>query len=169
MASGIKVADSAKAIFEKMKVVKADESEGERKRLVTFTINNDECIDVCKIINQEDLGKDGVPEDAFKAFGTLLCDDSCCYILYDCHYETQEGIKKEELIFGAWIPDTSGIKLKMKYASSKNAIKAMMKGLKHDLQMNDRADYICRDAFAACVEKNSPKIAKIEGVSVCGR
>lgn len=155
MASGIKVAERVKPVVEAMKVNKTQDDASQRLRVVTFTIQND-LIDVDKEIKECDLCEC----DALDKFLGLLQEKDCFYFLYDCHYENNEGIPKEELIFGSWVPDTCEIKSRMKYASSKSSIKNLLKGLKHDLQMNDRSECSNRDDFATRICKGA---AGIEG------
>ena len=156
MASGVKVADGVKELFSQMKVVKNDADQMERIRLVVLSICG-EFIDVEKIYREKDL-KD---KDVFKVYMSELKPKTCRYILYDCHFETKESSKKEELVFVLWCPDESNIKEKMCYASSKDALKAILKsGVKHDLQINDLSDCGDRDSFG---KKLGPTLIKVEG------
>ncbi|XP_060895429.1 cofilin-2-like [Labrus mixtus] len=167
MTSGIQVNDNVKTYFEKMKVNKTNDNSDKRIRLVTCTIQNDE-INVDKVFTQDMLGKDGVPEDAYLVLVSLLHDNACFYLMYDCHLETKEGIKKEELVFGTWIPEDIAVKQKMTYASSKQNVKNACKGVKHDVSVNDRATIMPREAFADCLERLTPAIVSLEGVLLSG-
>lgn len=99
-ASGAAVADSVKDLYNEMKVVKNDADQSERIRLVVFHIS-DNFIDVedNKIYREKDL--EGV-DDVYKFFIGLLKDKQCRYMLYDCHFETKESSRKEELVFVMW-------------------------------------------------------------------
>ncbi|KAH0500067.1 Cofilin-1 [Microtus ochrogaster] len=44
--------------------------------------------------------------------------------------------KKEDLVFIFWAPESAPLKSKMIYASSKDAIKKKLTGIKHELQAN---------------------------------
>ncbi|CAO2640449.1 CFL1 [Lemmus lemmus] len=55
--------------------------------------------------------------------------------LYDATYDTKES-KKEDLVFIFWAPKSAPLKSKMIYASSKDAIKKKLIGIKHELQAN---------------------------------
>ncbi|KAI3363081.1 hypothetical protein L3Q82_011740 [Scortum barcoo] len=95
--SGIGVTDEVKDLFVQMKVVKHDGDQNDRIRLVVFHIK-DKFIEVETILREKDLeGK-----DVFKCFQGLLVSDQCRYILYDCHFESKESSKKEELVFVLW-------------------------------------------------------------------
>ncbi|KAK2824123.1 hypothetical protein Q5P01_021298 [Channa striata] len=160
MASGVKVADEVKELYNSMKVVKADDDHKERLRIVEFAIS-DGYIVPSKTFREKDLeGK-----DTFAFFRGLLKGDQCSYMLYDCHYATKESGTKQDLVFVMWAPETAPIKLKMQYAASKDSIKKICGGLKHELQINDPADYSTRDSFA---EKLGRGVTHIEGLPVCG-
>ncbi|XP_070772422.1 non-muscle cofilin 1-like [Enoplosus armatus] len=149
MSSGVTVADRVKDIFQNMKVVKADDDQKERMRLVVFHICGS-CIDIEKIYREKDLED----TDVFKFFLGLLDPDHCCYILYDCHYETKESSKKEDLVFVMWAPDTARISLKMSYASSKSAMRSVIDGVKHQMEVHELSDCSDRDSFASTMGKN---------------
>lgn len=91
--SGVKVADKVKDLYSEMKLAKDD---AERMRFVIFGFVN-ACIDVEDSYQNKHLeGK-----DPFLFFKDLLVADKCRYILYDCHYETVESVKKE-LVLVMW-------------------------------------------------------------------
>ncbi|XP_030603937.1 non-muscle cofilin 1-like [Archocentrus centrarchus] len=161
MASGVQVTDEVKDIINNMKVVKTDADLNERIRLVIFRIDDSEgAIVVDKVYRQKDLAD--VP-DVFKFFVGLLDSKTCRYLMYDCHFETKESSKKEELVAVMWAPDTAPIKEKMKYASSKDSLKKNQTGVKHMLEMNDLSDYGTRESFA---ERMAKGVIKLEGHSV---
>ncbi|KAK5853815.1 hypothetical protein PBY51_014939 [Eleginops maclovinus] len=154
MASGVKVADEVKQIFNQMKVVKSDDDEKERIRIVLLHINVE--IKVEKIYRQKDLENVG---DVYKFVKSLMVPDQCRYFLYDCHFETKEGIKKEELVFMMWCPGTSALKSRMEYASSKSAIQKTVQGVKHVLEIHDIED-MDTDCFT---DRLKQKVSTLEG------
>ncbi|XP_039994541.1 non-muscle cofilin 1-like [Xiphias gladius] len=161
MTSGVQVSDKVKDIYNEMKVVKSDADQSERIRLVVFEINNGYIeVEKGKIFREKDLEE---VEDVFKFFLSLLDPHQCRYMLYDCHFETKESSRKEELVFVMWAPEEATIKEKMNYASSKESIRKVLTGIKHELQMNDFADYGDRDHFA---EKVGKGVIKVEGHTV---
>uniref|UniRef100_A0A8C5CG95 Cofilin 1 n=1 Tax=Gadus morhua TaxID=8049 RepID=A0A8C5CG95_GADMO len=124
-ASGVTVTDDVIAVFNDMKVRKAqanEEDKKKRKKAVLFCISPDKQ----NIILEE--GKEIL-------CGDMLPSDDCRYALYDATYETKET-KKEDLVFIFWAPETASMKSKMIYASSKEAIKKKFSGIKHELQAN---------------------------------
>ncbi|XP_056291625.1 non-muscle cofilin 1-like [Pseudoliparis swirei] len=157
MSSGIQVADEVKEIFNKMKVVKSDTADKDRIRLVTFTIAGNIVVEKCFL--QSDLEDDC---DVFKFLQTtLLTKTECRYILYDCHFETKESSRKEELVYMMWAPDTAQVKLRMNYAASNSAMERIVDGVKHKLQINDLT-YIDRLDFT----KRLGNVHKLEGHDV---
>ncbi|KAM4591749.1 non-muscle cofilin 1-like [Odontesthes bonariensis] len=158
MASGVVVSDDVKDIITEMKVVKNDADQMERIRLVVFEIKDGAIvIEEGKVFREKDLAD---KEDIFKFFLSLLDPQTCRYMLYDCHFETKESSRKEELVFVMWAPESSPIKAKMQYASSKDSIKKVLSGIKHELQMNDLSDYGNRDNFA---ERMGKGVIRVEG------
>ncbi|XP_031735298.1 non-muscle cofilin 1-like [Anarrhichthys ocellatus] len=162
MSSGVKVCDEVKTIFNKMKVVKTEDAEEDRIRLVTCVIDEEKGeikVETCLQQKSEEC-----KDDVFKSLQNLMPKDHCRYILYDCHFETEECCKKEELVFMLWTPDSATIKEKMQYASSKGAIDKVMEGVKHRMQLHDKAD-IDREEFAKCL---TDKVKNLEGHSMRG-
>jgi cofilin len=63
------------------------------------------------------------------------------YAVYDFEYELSSGEgKRNKITFIAWSPDDAGVKPKMIYASSKDALKRSLNGIAHELQANDSDD-----------------------------
>lgn len=81
-----------------MKVVKSDADSNERIRIVVFEISEG-FIKIEKIYRQKDFKPE---DDLYKFFLSLLDKEQCRYLLYDCHFETKESSKKEELVFVMW-------------------------------------------------------------------
>ncbi|KAJ9149836.1 Cofilin/tropomyosin-type actin-binding protein [Pleurostoma richardsiae] len=63
------------------------------------------------------------------------------YAVYDFQYSLASGEgDRNKLTFIAWSPDDAGIKAKMVYASSKDALKRALNGIAVELQANDPDD-----------------------------
>ncbi|XP_029305823.1 cofilin-2-like [Cottoperca gobio] len=159
MASGVKVADEVKQIFNAMKVVKTEDDEKERIRIVLLHIDTE--IKVEKIYRQKDLEDQ---DDVFKFLKTLLLCDQCRYVLYDCHFEIKENIQKEELVFMMWAPDSAKMKGRMQYASSKSAIQKIVEGVKHTMEVHG-IDDMDKDCFT---DRLKHKVLKLEGHCATG-
>lgn len=96
--SGVKVADEVKDLYNEMKLVKNEDDQNERLRVAIFVIN-DGFIGIERAIRQKELDE---KEDVFLYVMGLIGNEKCRYMLYDCHFETKEAIKKEELVFMMW-------------------------------------------------------------------
>jgi cofilin len=63
------------------------------------------------------------------------------YAIYDFEYNLASGEgTRNKITFIAWSPDDAGIKPKMVYAASKEALKRTLTGVAHELQANDAED-----------------------------
>ncbi len=104
-ASGVKVTDDVIAVFNDMKVRKAQANEEEkrkRKKAILFCLSKDLkniVLDEGKEILLGDLGT--TVQDPYQHFVKMLPSDDCRYALYDATYETKET-KKEDLVFIFW-------------------------------------------------------------------
>ncbi|TFK12159.1 cofilin-1 [Gopherus flavomarginatus] len=136
MASGVAVSDGVIKVFNDMKVRKASTPEEvkKRKKAVLFCLSEDKrniILEEGKEILVGDVGE--TVDDPYLHFVKMLPESDCRYALYDATYETKES-KKEDLVFVFWAPDCAPLKSKMIYASSKDAIKKKLTGIKHELQ-----------------------------------
>lgn len=109
-ASGVKVTEEVIAVFNNMKVRKAQANEEEkrkRKKAILFCMSKDLkniVLDDGKEILMGDLGT--TIHDPYQHFVKMLPADDCRYALYDATYETKET-KKEDLVFIFWWGGTS--------------------------------------------------------------
>lgn len=124
--------------------VTREEERRKRKKAVLFCLSEDKK----RIIMEE--GKEilqGDEGDPYLTFVKMLPSHDCRYALYDATYETKET-KKEDLVFIFWAPESSPLKSKMIYASSKDAIKKKFTGIKHEWQVNGLEDIKDRKTLA---------------------
>ncbi|XP_060711337.1 cofilin-2-like [Hemiscyllium ocellatum] len=139
MASGVAISDEVVTTFHDMKVRKActQEEIKRRKKAVFLTLNEKNesiIVDTKRQITVGDcLG--GAVSDALETLVKMVPLKDCCYILYDAAFETKET-KKEEIIFIHWAPDDAPINRKMIFASSKDALKKKLCGVKHEWQVS---------------------------------
>ncbi|KAM4803939.1 cofilin-1-like [Urocitellus parryii] len=138
MASGVAVSDGLIKVFSDMKVCKSSTPEEvkKRKKAVLFCRSEDKknlILEEGKEILVGDVGQ--TADDPYDTFVKMLPDKDCRYALYDATYQTKES-KKEDLVFIFWAPESAPLKSKMIYASSKDAIKKKLTGIKHELQAN---------------------------------
>jgi len=102
-----------------------------KHRFLIFHIENKE-----KIVLTEEGDKDLTFED----FKNKLPENEPRYCVLDFHYETSDGRPQDKLLFVNWCPDTCGVKNKMLYASSKEALKNKLQGIAREVQANDMGD-----------------------------
>ena len=125
MSSGVKVADACVELYNEIKMKKS-------RAYVTFKIENKKEI----IVDQE-----GDSSKSFEDFKKCLPEAEPRYGLVDIHYKTDDGRDQSKLTFVMWSPDDKcGVKDKMLYASSKDAIKKKFTGIMKELQANDMSD-----------------------------
>jgi len=165
MASGVAVDNEVKLVFEKIRTRHTGDAVEEQLKIVLFRISDDEksiIVDENGSLKVKDLEGE---TDIFKKVVAQLPQKQCRYALYDCSFETKEGVTKEDLVFIMWAPDSATIKSKMQYASSKGAIRTLFKGIKCEWQINDEAD--ARDS-SVFLEKLGGKgtVKKLEGKDI---
>ncbi|XP_072293534.1 non-muscle cofilin 1-like [Eucyclogobius newberryi] len=159
MASGVKVSDEIKSLFNTMKVNRSSDNAQERIRVAEFALNDAHTeIEVKGLIKEKDL-EEG--ENLFKKVQSLMRERECTYIVYDCHYETNVT-KKEDLIFIMWSCDNAKPKERMVYSSSKSALKKIL-DVKFEFEMHAN-DEITPASFVSNMGKE--KIVKLEGLDV---
>lgn len=161
MASGVTVNDEVIKVFNEMKVRKHQEKVNLRKKAVLFCLSEDKkkiIVEEDKEILQGEIGE--TVEDPYSCFVKMLPPNDCRYALYDATYETKES-KKEDLVFIFWAPDGAPLKSKMIYASSKDAIKKKLTGIKHEWQVNGLDDIEDRSTLAEKLGGNT--VVSLEG------
>ncbi|XP_051901136.1 cofilin-2-like [Pristis pectinata] len=162
MSSGVKVCDSVIECFTNMKVRKmCSKEEGKKRKKAVLLVLNDSqeliVLDKKKEILSGDL-MDGTITDALQVFAEMLPKNGCCYALFDLSYETKES-KKEELVFIHWNPDAATVKDKMVYASSADALRKKIIGIKHEWQITSLEDLLDVNVWA---EKLGQNVVSVE-------
>ncbi|CAN6472284.1 unnamed protein product [Victoria cruziana] len=79
----------------------------------------------------------GEPNQSYEDFAASLPADECRYAVYDFDFVTEENCQKSKIFFIAWSPDTSRVRSKMLYASSKDRFKRELDGIQVELQATD--------------------------------
>jgi cofilin len=82
-----------------------------------------------------------------------LPENDVRYVVIDIFYDTNDGAR-EEILFIAWAPDTATIKRKMLCASSKDALRHSLQGIRNHIQATCKADL---DLAAIIKEKTKSK------------
>ncbi|KAL5994339.1 hypothetical protein ACLOJK_024388 [Asimina triloba] len=124
-ASGMAVSDECKLKFLELKAKR-------NYRFIVFKI--DEKIQEVKV---EKLGQ---PNESYDDFTICLPANECRYAVYDFDFTTNENCQKSKIFFIAWSPDTSKVRSKMLYASSKDRFKRELDGIQVELQATDPSE-----------------------------
>ncbi|KAL0331252.1 UNVERIFIED_CONTAM: Actin-depolymerizing factor 1 [Sesamum angustifolium] len=91
-------------------------------------------------IQQVVVEKLGQPDESYDDFSSSLPDDECRYAVYDFNFITDENCQKSKIFFIAWSPDTSRVRSKMVYASSKDGFKRELDGTQVELQATEPSE-----------------------------
>ncbi|KAJ0020485.1 hypothetical protein Pint_32330 [Pistacia integerrima] len=121
-ASGMAVHDDCKLKFLELKAKRT-------YRFIVFKIEEKQ--------KQVIVEKVGEPSQSYEDFAASLPVDECRYAVYDFDFVTEENCQKSRIFFIAWSPDTSRVRSKMIYASSKDRFKRELDGIQVELQATD--------------------------------
>ncbi|CAI0424949.1 unnamed protein product [Linum tenue] len=88
-------------------------------------------------IQQVTVEKLGSPTASYQDFTDSLPANECRYAVFDFDFTTNENCQKSKIFFFAWAPDTSRVRSKMLYASSKDRFKRELDGIQVELQATD--------------------------------
>mmetsp|Transcript_11104 Transcript_11104/g.16350 ORF Transcript_11104/g.16350 Transcript_11104/m.16350 type:complete len:141 (-) Transcript_11104:263-685(-) len=114
MATGV-VADPGIAdIFQEFKLRK-------QNRFIIFSVNDERTTIV--------ITEQGPRDASWDDFCALMPENKCRYGLFDLEFTTNDNRPTSKLVFIAWSPDSCGIREKMIYAGSKEAIKSQLDGV----------------------------------------
>ena len=82
----------------------------------------------------------GEPALNYEDFVINLPADECRYAIFDFDFFTEENVPKSRIFFIAWSPDTSKVRRKMLYASSKARFKREHDRIQVELQATDPSE-----------------------------
>ncbi|XWS77061.1 hypothetical protein CRYUN_Cryun01aG0230200 [Craigia yunnanensis] len=82
----------------------------------------------------------GSPKETYEDFTNSLPANECRYAVFDYNFTTNENCQKSKIFFFAWSPDTSRVRTKMLYASSKDKFKRQLDGIQVELQATDPSE-----------------------------
>ncbi|OMO95930.1 Actin-binding, cofilin/tropomyosin type [Corchorus capsularis] len=122
-ASGMAVQDECKLKFLELKAKR-------NYRFITFKIHAQQVV----------VDKLGSPEETYDDFQATLPANECRYAVFDFDFTTDENCQKSKIFFIAWAPDTSKVREKMVYASSKDRFKRELDGIQVELQATDPSE-----------------------------
>jgi len=124
-ASGMAVHDDCKLKFLELKAKR-------NYRFIVFKIEEK--------IQQVTVERLGEPGESYEDFAASLPENECRYAVYDFDFTTNENCQKSKIFFIAWSPDTSRVRSKMLYASSKDRFKRELDGIQVELQATDPSE-----------------------------
>ncbi|KAK9273536.1 hypothetical protein L1049_018346 [Liquidambar formosana] len=123
--SGMAVSDECKLKFLELKAKR-------NHRFIVFKIEEK--------IQQVIVEKVGSPEETYEDFAACMPANECRYAVFDFDFITDENCQKSKIFFIAWSPDTSRVRSKMLYASSKDRFKRELDGIQVELQATDPSE-----------------------------
>lgn len=130
--TSVAVDDSCLSTFNSLKLRKAS-------KYIIFKIN-DAKTDI--VVEKESK------EDNYDDFLNELPENDCRYAVYDFEYDTPSGEgKRSKIVFFIWSPDTSSVKSKMIYASSKDALRRALNGVSTEVQGTDFSEVSYETVF----------------------
>ncbi|GMJ06526.1 hypothetical protein HRI_004321800 [Hibiscus trionum] len=122
-ASGMAVEDECKLTFLELKARR-------NHRYIIFKIHEQQVV----------VEKVGSPTSTYEEFTASLPANECRYAVFDFDFTTDENCQKSKIFFIAWAPDTSRVRSKMVYASSKDRFKRELDGIQVELQATDPSE-----------------------------
>ncbi|XP_022737790.1 actin-depolymerizing factor 1-like [Durio zibethinus] len=124
-ASGMAVNDECKMKFLELKAKRSF-------RFIVFKIEEK--------IQQVVVDKLGEPSGSYEDLSASFPSNECRYAVYDFDFTTDENCQKSKFFFISWSPDTSRVKSKMLYASSKDRFRRELDGVRVELQATDPSE-----------------------------
>nr|CAB3447446.1 unnamed protein product [Digitaria exilis] len=124
-ASGMAVCDECKLKFQDLKAKRSF-------RFIVFKINEK--------VQQVVVDRLGEPGESYEDFTACLPADECRYAVFDFDFVTDENCQKSKIFFISWAPDTSRVRSKMLYASSKDRFKKELDGIQVEIQATDPSE-----------------------------
>ncbi|KAF8412265.1 hypothetical protein HHK36_000226 [Tetracentron sinense] len=124
-ASGMAVNDECKLKFLELKAKR-------NYRFILFKIEEK--------IQQVMVERLGEPGESYEDFTACFPANECRYAVFDFDFITDENCQKSKIFFIAWAPDTSKVRSKMLYASSKDRFKRELDGIQVELQATDPSE-----------------------------
>ncbi|CAI5472722.1 unnamed protein product [Closterium sp. Yama58-4] len=121
--SGMAVSEECLAKFGDLQRKKAH-------RFITYKIEKDQIV----------VDTYGDPSKTYADFQAALPENDCRYAVYDHEFVTDDNCHKSKIFFIAWSPDTSAVKNKMVYASSKDTFRQQLSGVQIELQATDASE-----------------------------
>eukprot|EP00294_Goniomonas_avonlea_P017607 CAMPEP_0114542310 /NCGR_PEP_ID=MMETSP0114-20121206/1771_1 /TAXON_ID=31324 /ORGANISM="Goniomonas sp, Strain m" /LENGTH=137 /DNA_ID=CAMNT_0001726607 /DNA_START=121 /DNA_END=534 /DNA_ORIENTATION=- len=134
MQAGVAIDDACVNSFNNLKLKKD-------ARYIIFKMDDD----LTKVV----VDSTGAPATPYADFLAQLPANECRYAAYDYAYQHQ-GCERNKIVFIAWAPDSSKIKQKMVYATTKEELKKRLVGIGAELQCTDKSEAAEAAILAKC-------------------
>ncbi|KAI8877121.1 hypothetical protein K501DRAFT_45371 [Backusella circina FSU 941] len=124
MSSGVAVNEQCLELYQNLKI-------GQKYKYIIFKLSD----------NLKEIVVDKSAETGeYDEFLGSLPQDEPRYAVYDFDYEKPGEGKRSKITFYSWIPDTSKVRQKMLYASSKDALRKNLVGIAIEIQGTDASE-----------------------------
>ncbi|KAJ3195295.1 cofilin [Irineochytrium annulatum] len=124
-----------------------------RRKYSFLVFKIQESLIVPDLIFTIEQGEAAGTDQTFKNFVDRMPADEGRYGVFDFEYDSGSDGVRNKLVFFLWAPDTSKIRSRMLYASSKLAIRQRLDGIHTEIQCTDPAEL----AYESVFEKLAPK------------
>jgi len=124
MSSGVGVNDEVVNKYQELKL-------GHTHLYVIFRMSDD--------LKEVIVEKIGDKSKTYEDFVKDLPPNDCRYAVYDFEYDAGEGTRNK-ILFVVWAPESSKIKAKMMYASTKDALRKKLVGIGCEIQATDLSE-----------------------------
>ncbi|GAA5810321.1 hypothetical protein MFLAVUS_003742 [Mucor flavus] len=124
MSSGVAVNSECLELYQDLKLRK-------KYKYIIFKLSPD---------NKEIVVEKSATEAEYNDFLSQLPDDEPRYAVFDFEFEKAGDGKRNKITFYSWIPDTSKVRQKMLYASSKDALRRQLVGIAIEVQGTDSSE-----------------------------
>ncbi|KAF3921472.1 Cofilin [Orbilia brochopaga] len=139
--SGVAVASECIEKFDELKL-------GKKLKYVIYKLNDTK---TQVTVEKDDRGSEGDYEKVYEEFIANLPETDCRWAIYDFEYELSSGEgKRNKICFISWSPDDAGIRSKMVYSSSKDALRRSLSGVAVEIQASDFSEVSYETVLEKC-------------------
>ncbi|KAI8850838.1 hypothetical protein BC829DRAFT_374271 [Chytridium lagenaria] len=144
MSSGVQVSNEVITLYEDLKL---------RRKYAFLVFKIEDSQIVPDLIYTAEQAEAAGTDATFQAFVNRMPAEEGRYGVFDFEYDSGSDGIRNKLVFFLWAPDTSKIRSRMLYASSKLAIRQRLDGIHTEIQCTDSAEL----AYESVFEKLAPK------------
>ncbi|KAL0212779.1 hypothetical protein RCL1_006405 [Eukaryota sp. TZLM3-RCL] len=124
--SGIAIDAECPRIYEELKL-------GKKHRFIIFRMDSAYRKVVVETVGDRDAN--------YNDFVSKMPENDSRYAVFDFEFRSADGLRNK-LLFVMWAPETSPVRSKMLYASTKDSIKRSLQGVAHEIQATDLAEIV---------------------------